>query len=414
MTEVEKMKVIIAGGGIGGVCAAHALIARGIDVTVYEKAGDSREVGAALMLTPNSTRLLAHIGLLERLRSIGVQTRAAVRRSALDMSLKYGMTLGVEAEELFGAPLLHLHRGELLGTLSDALPPGVLHLNRRVVGFGQDAEGVRLELEGGETVVADLLVAADGSQSRIRSALFAPAERVFRKGWSHRALIPRDSSPLAREFADAATLTFFGDAQAVGFISFAGPHFLNTIVGTPGWDLDLPDGRTNVPVTHEEVMGFIQDWDPRLQDLLSHAGQFVRWPMYDTEPLDTWSRGRVTLLGDAAHAMLPTYGQGASQTIEDGFALAHALAVHGDSVGDALAQYEAVRIPRTREIQIGARRLSGTGRRTDGDLVMAAQPMQPPGDGRFVSGVGLGLPPDPAAIYRYDLHAVLNGSQSPT
>ena len=247
------MKVLIAGGGIAGVSAAHALLAEGIDVEVYEKSGGDREAGAAVMLSPNSTRLFEPGGLLTTLRQLSVQTRAAVRIDVRDLSVMYGMRLGQEAEEAFGAPLLHIHRGHLVSALSEALPTGVLRLHAKAERFEQDADGVRLYLADGSVAEGDLLVAADGNRSMFRTTLFAPSPRVFRGGWAHRALVPRNSTPLSAEIADRAHLLVLARATNGGLISFAGPAHLNLILGTEGTDLQLPDGRTHDIVPLEEI-----------------------------------------------------------------------------------------------------------------------------------------------------------------
>lgn len=407
------MKVLIAGGGIAGTSAAHALLAEGIEVEVYEKSGGDREVGAAVMLSPNSTRLFAEIpGLLEQLRGLAVQTAAALRVDARDLSLLYGMRLGLDAEAEFGAPLLHIHRGHLVSALSDALPAGVLRLHTKATGFEQDADGVRLRLADGSVAEGDLLIAADGNRSWFRNTLFPPAPRVFRGGWAHRALVHRGSSSFASELADAKQLLVLARAAHGGLISFAGPEHLNLIVSSVGWDLDLPDGRTNVPVAIDDVLPLVADWDPRMRDLVASAPQFVRWPVYDIEPLHHWSRGRVALLGDAAHGTLPTYGQGASMSIESGFALALALAAFGDDVERGLDWYQALRIPRTRDVQIGSRQLAGTGNEHDDDAAMLAAGVVAPGD-PAVSGVGLGIPLDVRALYGYDLREAAASQLAP-
>ena len=152
------MKVLIAGGGIAGVSAAHALLAEGIDVEVYEKSGGDRE-------------------------------------------------------EAFGAPLLHIHRGHIVSALYEALPTGVLRLHAKAERFEQDADGVRLYLADGSVAEGDLLVAADGNRSMFRTTLFAPSPRVVRGGWAHRGLVPRNSTPLSAEIADRAHLLVLSRAS---------------------------------------------------------------------------------------------------------------------------------------------------------------------------------------------------------
>lgn len=340
------MRVVIVGGGVGGIAAAIALLRRGLDVVVYERADEGREVGAGLQITPNATRLLDRAGVLEPLVELGIRTSAIESRSWKTGALIGRAELGDRTHRRFGAPTLHLHRADLVNALASCLPPDVLHLDSPCASVSPALDGAVATLTDGRLARGDVVVGADGIRSAVRDTVLGPIRPVFSDRIVFRGLVPAERAP---ELAASGVMTnWFGPGSHM-VQSFAGPNYLNlalTVSGT--WDTDA--GWTG-PIDPLEVLDHMAGWDPAVRRLVNLADHFIRWPLSDIDPLGSWTRGRVTLLGDAAHAMLPHMAQGAAQAIEDGFALAAALDRWHDDVDQALAQYESVRIARTRPIQ---------------------------------------------------------------
>ncbi|HET9206504.1 MAG TPA: FAD-dependent monooxygenase [Burkholderiaceae bacterium] len=343
-----RPKVVIVGGGIGGLFAANALIAQGLDVSVYEQASALGEVGAGVFVTPNAVRQLQRVGLGPAVERWGARVGAGSQYLRHD-----GAPIApVQVADASGwNAAFGMHRADFVDFLAAALPDGVVHTGHRAVGFEQSAAAASVTFANGASVEADVVVAADGIHSALQSHVVPPSKPVFHNKISYRGLVARERLP---------------DWPMDRWLMWAGPskHFLvfpvrhGTMVNYVGFvptDEEMKESWS-APGDPRALREAFAGWDPRIGQVLAQVEHTFRWALYDREPLATWSKGRLTLLGDAAHPMLPHLGQGANQSVEDGMALATILA-HTDAAGvpAALQAYESLRRERVAEIQRGAR-----------------------------------------------------------
>jgi salicylate hydroxylase len=344
----SRPSVVIVGGGIGGLFAANALIAQGLSVSVYEQASVLGEVGAGVFVTPNAVRHLQRVGLGPAVQRWGARVGTDSRYFRHD-----GTPISpVQVTDANGwNATFGMHRADLVDFLAANLPAGIVHTGHRAVGFEQSEAEARVEFANGALVEADIVVAADGIHSELRPHVFPPSKPVFHGTISYRGLVPRERLP---------------DWPMDRWQMWAGPsmHFLvfpvrhGTMVNYVGFvptDEEMKESWS-APGDPEVLRRAFEGWDPRVGEVLVQVDETFRWALYDRDPLPVWAKGRLALLGDAAHPMLPHLGQGANQSIEDGMALATILAsVNTAAVPAALLAYERLRRERVAEIQLGAR-----------------------------------------------------------
>ncbi|MER6003652.1 FAD-dependent monooxygenase [Nonomuraea angiospora] len=326
---------VVVGGGIGGLAAAIALHRIGWRVTVLERAVEFGEIGAGLALWPNATRALAALGLADRVRAIaGVETVGGVRDRA---GRWLSRTDNADVARRHGWPLLMVHRAELVRVLVAAMPADLLRPGSEVQAVRPDGDGVVVEHRGGQ-VRADLVVGADGIRSRVR-----------RQGWPE-ARAPRYAGctawravtePLGGRGAEGAI--FWGRGERFGFAALPGGRFYCFAAAR------APEGGEED--AYAGLVSRFGGWPDPVPELLAAVPEdaALRHDVYAMPPLATYVRGRVALLGDAAHAMDPALGQGAGTALEDAVTLAACLRSDRD-VDVALARYNRVRRPRTRAI----------------------------------------------------------------
>ena len=344
----SKPHVAIVGGGIGGLFAANALIAHGVSVSVYEQAPALGEIGAGVYLTPNAVRHLERVGLGPAVEKWGSRVGPASHYFRHD-----GTPIApVQVADASGwNATFGMHRADLVDFLAAPLPASVINCGHRATGFAQSGDKARVSFANGATIEADVVVGADGIHSELRPYVFPPSKPVFHGTISYRGLVPRERLP---------------DWPMDRWQMWAGPskHFLvfpvrhGTMVNYVGFvpaDQEMKESWS-APGNPDVLRAEFEGWDPRIGAVLKAVDHCFRWALYDREPLPTWTKGRLTLLGDAAHPMLPHLGQGANQSIEDGMALATILAqVDNAHVPAALQAYERLRRERVADVQLGAR-----------------------------------------------------------
>jgi salicylate hydroxylase len=340
--------VVVVGGGIGGLFAANALIAHGLEATVYEQAPALGEVGAGVYITPNAVRQMQRVGLGAAVEKFGARVGPKSHYFRHD-----GTPIApVQVTDASGWNAnFGMHRADMVDLLAAALPAGVVRCGHRAVGFEQTGDAARVHFADGASAEADVVVGADGIHSALRPYVFPPSTPVFHGTISYRGLVHRDRLP---------------DWPMDRWQMWAGPkkHFLVfpvrhgemvNYVGFVPTDEEMKESWS-APGNPDTLRAEFEGWDPRIGAVLKQVDHCFRWALYDREPLPTWSKGRLTLLGDAAHPMLPHLGQGANQSIEDGMALATILAqADNAAVPAALLAYERLRRERVAQVQRGAR-----------------------------------------------------------
>lgn len=389
------MRIIVIGAGIGGLAAALALRRSGFEVQVFEQATELREVGAGVQISPNATRILHRLGLEEPLRRFGVRPRERVIRRWDDGRVIAREPLADACERNFSAPYYHFHRAELLDLLSAALPEGVVNLDHRCVELSQHGDRVEVQFHNGTITDADVVVGADGIHSAVREAILGPESPRFSGHVAYRGLVP--AARLAHLGLEIVASSWWGpNHHFVHYFVGAGARYHNWVAVTPGeWRIESWTARGEVIEALKEFEG----WHPQVRAIIGSAEVTNRWALYDRDPLPRWTVGRVTLIGDAAHAMLPYMAQGAVQSIEDAAVLAKCLEqTDKRETGAALERYEQTRKPRTSRCQEGSRRNGTMAHLADGEE-------QRNRDANMVAATTAALPQNAAWLYGHDVEA---------
>ncbi len=357
----ERTRIAIVGGGLGGLAAALFLRQAGADATVYEQASELREVGAGIVVSPNMVRPLARLGLAAPLEEFAVRLEAAWEfRRWEDGRVLSVQPMGEECEKLYGAHCYVVHRADLMSLFRQSLPAEVLRLDHRCVGVEQDGKVVELSFvnrAGQRTqAVADAVIGADGIHSMLKASILPGAEGEEAARFSglcaFRCLVPAEKAP---EMALRPVQTLWlGPGHHFVHYPISAGRLVNVVAMAPAGDWRTESWNADGSV--EDLMREFEGWDPRVKALIASATDTKRWALYDRSPLQRWTRGRIGLLGDAAHAMLPFFGQGAAQAVEDASALGACLAgVASEAVPGALRRYEALRLPRASKVQLMSR-----------------------------------------------------------
>lgn len=341
------MRVAIVGGGVGGLTAAAALLRKGLECVVYEQAPAVAAAGASLQLGPNALRLMDDLGLLPALREIGVRPQAVDFVRWSDGSLLLHTPLGAAMEEHFGAPQLDFYRPDLHRVLLDALAPGTVVPGATVTAVEQTESAVTLELADGRRVGADVAVAADGIRSRLRQQLAGAEEPLFSGTVVYRGVARReDVLDLHPHHVNYYWLgphrhgvSYWISAGQLLAVNCAAQH---AEWSRESWTLQAPA---------DEALEYFKGWDGPLLERIRCCRTMLRGAVFVRPPLDHWSFGRVTLLGDAAHAMEPFQAQGAAQAVEDAYVLAECLAREPGNPVAALRRYEVIRMGRAVDLQ---------------------------------------------------------------
>jgi len=346
--------VIIAGGGIGGLTAALALARAGFRVVIAEQAPRLEEAGAGIQLSPNATRILNALGVGERLAA------AIVAPTALRVRTHHGreiVRMPLEsALARYGAPYWVVHRGDLQSALVAAVGHNAdiaLRLGAQVEDFACHAKGVTVQLRtatGVEDEHGIALIGADGLWSTLRARLGDPQPPRFAQRTAWRAILP--AKPLVGEFREPVVSLWLGPNAHLVLYPVNGGAAVNLVAivrdhwNQPGW---------SSPGRREELLDHYSGWPPLVRNLLALPDRWFKWALFDRARLRRWGKGPVTLLGDAAHPMLPFLAQGAAMAIEDAYVLAHELGRYPDRPERGLRRYERRRRRRTARVQRAAR-----------------------------------------------------------
>jgi len=343
----DRLDVAIIGGGIGGLSAALALSARGMNVTVFEEAESPREAGAGLSIPPNAAILLKRGGLCEAIEKITTKSQGlALRTSRGEPVPRPSATPEVQSYQI--------HRVELLDMLLGAVK-GMVQFRYRCVAVGETPTGARLRFACGAVCDADVVIGADGIHSIVQHAIGLTARPTSEGIVAYRGLVQAQKLSWAAELCGLNM--WMGDGRSFICFPVSQGRLINIVAFVPT-TLDMEE-TWFAPGDVRTLAGEYADWDAPVRDIIAALDQTFRWGIYDRPPLPYWSKGCVTLLGDAAHPMVPHFGQGAGQAIEDGFALAVLLEhARRDEIPARLQAYQNLRLERTSGVQ-AASRLAG-------------------------------------------------------
>ncbi|MDI1265335.1 MAG: alpha/beta hydrolase fold domain-containing protein [bacterium] len=345
------MRVLVVGGGIGGLTTAIALRHQGIDALVLEQASMLAEIGAGIQIASNAAIVLRELGLEAAMRAVGVKPQSYDYRDLRTGRMLYQAPLGDEAAGRYGAPMYNIHRADLIQLLFDAVPPAAKRLGARCVAISQDKDGVEVRLQTGEILRGDALVGCDGIHSVVRQHLRGKEEKHFANILMWRSLIPA-------ERLDGLGLPecgnyWFGPGRTLITYWVRPKNMYSILASVPANEVQRESWDESGDIS--EMLRSFEDAEPRARTMLEQCKTAFITGMYYRDPIDSWTDGRITLLGDAAHPMVPFLAAGAGQSIEDAWTFARVLARRQDDVPGALLEYERRRLPRTTRIQAGAR-----------------------------------------------------------
>jgi salicylate hydroxylase len=347
----RKLRVGVIGGGIGGVALTGALNQRGIEVKVFERAPAFGDVGAGIQMTPNAAKVLRGLGLADQLRRAGFLPQAIVGRNWRTARENFRTPLIEACPKLYGADFYHVHRADLHAMLASLVPDSSAVLSTSCVSVRNEANTAVATFDDGTEFEADLIVGADGVRSVVRNQLFGEEAPRFTGHMCYRAVVPfPDRRP---DFVSPDSSFWMGpNGHVVTYYVRSGAAVnIVAVSETENW----VEESWNALSSKEELLNTFKGWHPNLIQLFEKADSVYKWGLFDRDPMKSWSSGRIALLGDSAHPMLPFLSQGAAMALEDGYVLAASLAAHGQDVHSALRDYQAERMPRTSRVQLESR-----------------------------------------------------------
>jgi len=343
----EQLEIAIVGGGVGGLTAALALRARGLSVTVFEQADELREIGAGVTIFPNATLLLQRVGLADEIEKIGCPISGQVMRTST------GELINESTIPSTGIRSYNVHRAEFLKLLVDAQPKGTLRWGHRLSAVREIDGRVCLSFSNGATFNSDAVIGADGIHSALLGEIGLQAYPSSEGIMAYRGLIPTEKLSWAKDIGGRMS-RWIGKGRSFLCYPVSSGRLMNMVAFVPT-DLNSEESWT-APGDLTALRAEYAGWDDPVLETIGALDATFRWGIYDRAPLPYWCVGRTTLLGDAAHAMVPHLGQGAAQAIEDGFTLAVFLeGAKPQEVSKRLKAYERARLERTSQIQAVAR-----------------------------------------------------------
>jgi salicylate hydroxylase len=396
------LKVLVVGGGIGGITTVLALRQRNIDAQLYEQAAAFGQVGAGIQVSSNAARILLKLGLGEALRQVATNPEGRDYRGWDTGERLYYTPLGQKAEAHFGSPYYAAHRAELLDVLLSGLGQHGFKLGSRVQRVDQDSNSVTLTLSDGETAQGDILIGADGIHSTVRAQLFGKELPRYTGNVAWRGLVPAER--IAHLDLGSVVGVWMGPNRSiVQYYVSAGKTF-NWIgisrSSEPARESWLAEGKV------EDALTEYDGWHATVRTIIGATPRVLRQALYDREPLPDWQVGRIVLIGDAAHPMMPFYAQGGAQSIEDAYVLAGCIAEGQHKPIEALARFVRMRQPRTAWMQGLARREEELYQMNDAATIKARNEKmranQTPETATF--------PPEQERLYGYDAEVELRKS----
>ena len=343
------MKVIISGAGVGGLTAALCFLQHGAEVAVFERAPALGEVGAGIQVPPNAMKVFQALGLDDALADIAFRPEALEARMGQSGLELFNIPVANAAIDRWGAPYLHIHRADYIAVLHEALrakSPDALHLGAEIVGYQQTANAVSAQLADGRHINGDVLIGSDGIHSPIRATMLGDDKPVFTGNVAWRAVVPMEK--LGNLAPRPTACVWMGPGKHCVTYRLRRGELANFVgvVERDDWTIESWNERG----TKAEALADFDGWHPTITRILNEAEELYRWALFDRAPLAKWADGRVALMGDAAHPMLPFMAQGAAMAVEDAWTLAQQLALT-ENAPRALQNYQSLRLARASRVQ---------------------------------------------------------------
>jgi salicylate hydroxylase len=352
-------KIVIAGAGIGGLCAALALVKRGFEVSVYEQSAQLGEVGAGLQLSPNAMHVLQSFGIADVIKTKAFNPESAVMRHYKTGKAYFTVPFGDAATLKYGADYLHIHRADLHAVLhSECVKSNVdIHLGQAIQGYEQTTKSLKILFKNGingvndKSLEADVLVGADGIKSEVQACMLGQTLAEFTGQVAWRGTV--EASKLPKGLIKPNANLWVGPGKHFVSYYLRGGDLVNFVAVQERNDWQKESWNEPGDVT--ELQETFKGWHPEVTELLRATDSCFLWALFDRPPLNQWAEQNVALMGDACHPMLPFLAQGAAMAIEDSYALAYCLA-SDTNTQTALQTYQNIRLPRTSNIQRNVRK----------------------------------------------------------
>lgn len=343
-------KIGIIGAGIGGVTLARSLSEKGIDFTLFDQAPEFGEVGAGIQMSPNAIKVLSKLCVRDDISQNGFLPEFMVGKNWNDASELFKNPIKNVFKDIFGADYYHIHRADLHNSIIKNLPLDNFHFNHTCTKIEEKNGKSIATFDNGETFEADLIIGADGIRSVVRESLWGKDEPRFTGHMCWRALVSVDEFPLSH--VDPGLTLWLGPKAHVVTYYVKNGKTVNIVacVETDDWE----EESWSEPSSMEELVSAFEGWHPDLLKLLKQtdSSQIFKWGLYGREPMNQWSSKNTTLLGDAAHPMLPYLSQGAAMAIEDAYVLGEAIEHYKTDLESLFHAYELERRGRTKKVQL--------------------------------------------------------------
>jgi 6-hydroxynicotinate 3-monooxygenase len=341
-------KIAVIGAGLGGMTVAGLLQRRGFRVKVYEQAAAFSRIGAGIHLSSNVMLVMRHLGIERALSDIALHPDAFVSRQWDTGEVLFELPFDPASEARYGAAYINVHRGDLHSVLESALEHGTVAFGKKLSHIDDSGSAIRLFFEDDGQAEADLVIGADGLNSKVRDHLLGPEKPRYTGHIAHRAIFP---ATRLNGLPIRACTKWWGPGNhiLVYYMTQAREEvYIVTSAPQPEWT----SNAAFVPCRREELTATFDGYHAELRQVVNAATEITKWPIFDREPVEQWSDDRIVLLGDACHPMRPYMAAGAAMAIEDAGILARCIAeVGSDDAGESFAWYQANRQPRVRKVQ---------------------------------------------------------------
>jgi 2-polyprenyl-6-methoxyphenol hydroxylase-like FAD-dependent oxidoreductase len=354
MRHSRDMRIAIIGAGIGGLAAAAALRQVGVEAEVFEQAEAFARIGAGIQQSPNAMKVHRGLGIEARLRDVAFAAATSLNRDAVTGAVTNEHPLGRAVEERYGAPYLTLHRGDLHAALADVVPAASVHRGKKLVRIAADGPSVALGFADGSEVVADAVIGADGVHSLVREHVGITDRPHFTGRVAYRTTFP--AARLKDVDIGLSRTKWWGaDRHIVIYLVTAARDEVYFVTSQPERAEWITQESWSAKGDVGELRSAFADFHPDVRAVLAAAPEVHKWGIFERDPLPTWRRGRVVLLGDACHPMTPYMASGAAMALEDAVVLARCFEeLAGESVERVFDAYEATRKPRASQVQAGS------------------------------------------------------------